>query len=106
MYKLLYISLLLILLVGCSTSSNISNKQPQLIARSTLLPPTNKLKTYTITWENNEDGFAHKYVTGLEQSYDLVNWSTLITMPYNISNKLSITTSESKMFFRAFNCIK
>ena len=130
MKPLAIISLLAMLLYGCSTpqiipvtppiSSPITPPFPPLPPMpEETMPGTNELpdlpvvpstpakpKTLTITWECLPLPTTENFVTGLEASTDLKNWSKVVVLPYAASNSVSIITGDGMMFFRVFNELK
>lgn len=105
---------MMFLLVGCTREKRTQELPPlpwNYVPSKALLPHVAKFleaqKTgVDITWENQTTPFASNYVTGVEATADLQNWQTVVTLPYAVDGRISLTNEAEVQFFRVYNAIR
>lgn len=59
-----------------------------------------------ITWQNRDSSFSTNYLTGIEGSTNLSQWSRIEEVPYEPSGTITLTNGPGVRYFRVYNRIK
>lgn len=80
---------------------------PRLVPRLAEFPAPRQAKI-TLAWNCETNGYDDLscYETGLEASTDLRNWSEVAVLPYQSTNRCTLTNRPTYEFYRAFNRLK